>query len=55
MSSSLGFDPLDALLLNPSAFGNETGSIPLGTFYPGTETKQFINEVSKILVIGAGA
>lgn len=47
-------DSVQTLLQRPSVFGNETGELALGEFYPGDETEDFIRKKSKVLVIGAG-
>lgn len=46
--------PMDSLLLNPTSFGSETGSLPVGEFEAGPSIKHFVQNECKVLVVGAG-
>ena len=44
---------MDKLLLRPSPFGVESGSLALGEFEAGEDLKEMLAE-AKVLVVGAG-
>lgn len=47
-------DGIQCLLHRESPWGNESGTLPLGSFYPGAETAEFLKKEAVVLVIGAG-
>jgi ubiquitin-activating enzyme E1 C len=45
---------IDRLLLRPTAFGSQSGALAVGEFECGAETREFLTESCKVLVVGAG-
>lgn len=46
--------PIDCLLLQPTKFGSESGTLAIGKFEPGEDVKTFLMTECKVLVVGAG-
>lgn len=46
--------PIERLILQPTAFGSESGTLAVGEFEPGPATAEFLTAQCKVLVVGAG-